>query len=60
MALMGDPPDITDEDAPASGRCQGCGAREAQHGSYLFDAGQQRRVLLLLCDECHRARLGLV
>lgn len=57
---MGDPPDITDEDAPASGRCQGCGAREAQHGSYLFDAGQQRRVLLLLCDECHRARLGLV
>jgi hypothetical protein len=51
--------DSSGEEAHASNICQACGAPDAQHHSYLFVAEQERGELVLLCDKCHRARLGL-
>ena len=60
MALMDDTTsDSSSEEAHASNICQECGAPDAQHRSYLFVVEQERGELVLLCDECHRARLGL-
>jgi hypothetical protein len=39
--------------------CRCCGARNVPHCSYLYREDKQAGRLLILCDDCHRARLGL-
>jgi hypothetical protein len=38
--------------------CQGCGSRDVPHRSYLQREGEQGGRLVMLCHDCHRARLG--
>jgi hypothetical protein len=40
------------------GVCQCCGSLDVPHRSYLHRDGEQDGRLVMLCHDCHRARLG--
>jgi hypothetical protein len=46
------------DDKYAQDACQGCGSPDVEHRSYSRNGDEQDGKLVVLCEQCHRERVG--